>query len=129
MTISTRTPEGFPSRCPLCDAALNLEFSDPAGDAPCPHCGHLVWLSAQLLANFQHRFTETTGGAPDRITPETDLASVGASSLDTVELVLELEEEFDVSIPTEAAERIQTIGDAIRYIETQRRKKDSRDGS
>jgi len=45
MTISTRTPEGQPNRCPVCDAAFKIEPSDPAGDAPCPNCGHLVWFS------------------------------------------------------------------------------------
>ena len=42
---------------------------------------------------------------------------LGADSLDTVELVMALEEEFDVEIPDEDAEKIQTVGDAIRYIE------------
>ncbi|MGC4007341.1 MAG: acyl carrier protein [Pirellulales bacterium] len=42
---------------------------------------------------------------------------LGADSLDTVELVMELEEEFDVNIPEEEAEKIQTVGQAIDYIE------------
>ena len=42
---------------------------------------------------------------------------LGADSLDTVELVMELEEEFDIHIPEDAAEKIQTIGQAIDYIE------------
>ena len=42
---------------------------------------------------------------------------LGADSLDTVELVMELEEEFDISIPDDAAEKIQTVGQAIEYIE------------
>lgn len=43
MTISSRTPEGIPSHCPICGSELKLEFSDPAGDATCPKCGCLVW--------------------------------------------------------------------------------------
>ena len=42
---------------------------------------------------------------------------LGADSLDTVELVMEFEEEFDITIPDEEAEKIQTVGQAITYIE------------
>jgi acyl carrier protein len=42
---------------------------------------------------------------------------LGADSLDTVELVMELEEEFDITIPDDAAEKIQTVGQAVQYIE------------
>ena len=42
---------------------------------------------------------------------------LGADSLDTVELVMELEEEFDINIPDDAAEKIQTVGQAVKFIE------------
>ncbi|TWT10210.1 acyl carrier protein [Reyranella sp. CPCC 100927] len=42
---------------------------------------------------------------------------LGADSLDTVELVMAFEEEFGVEIPDDAAEKIQTVGDAIKFIE------------
>ncbi len=42
---------------------------------------------------------------------------LGADSLDTVELIMELEKAFDISIPDDAAEKISTVGDAIKYIE------------
>jgi PTS system fructose-specific IIA component/PTS system nitrogen regulatory IIA component len=44
MTLATRTPEGEPNRCPVCGKVLKLEPSEPARDAPCPHCGSLVWF-------------------------------------------------------------------------------------
>ena len=44
---------------------------------------------------------------------------LGADSLDTVELVMALEEEFDMEIPDESAEKIKTVGDAISHIEKQ----------
>jgi acyl carrier protein len=42
---------------------------------------------------------------------------LGADSLDTVELIMEFEKEFNLSIPDEEAEKIETVGDAINYIE------------
>ncbi|MFC6276141.1 acyl carrier protein [Psittacicella hinzii] len=53
----------------------------------------------------------------DRITPEASFTEdLGADSLDTVELVIALEEEFDISIPDEEAEKITTVQSAIDYI-------------
>jgi acyl carrier protein len=124
MSVSSRTPEGYPSVCPLCGAATNLEFSDPSGDAPCPSCGHLLWLSSNLLECFQRHFSQSLGVAPERITPDTAFSDLGVTSLDTVELVMEFEEEFDVSIPADVADRLETIGEAVRYLEEQRRKSD-----
>ena len=46
MTISSRTPEGQPKRCPVCRRQLRLSPSWPSADAPCPHCGSLVWFPA-----------------------------------------------------------------------------------
>ena len=42
---------------------------------------------------------------------------LGADSLDTVELIMEFEKEFNIAIPDDQAEKIQTVGDAITYIE------------
>ncbi len=51
------------------------------------------------------------------ITIETSFVNdLGADSLDIVELVMELEDEFDVSIPDDDAEKMQTVGDALKYI-------------
>ncbi len=44
---------------------------------------------------------------------------LGADSLDTVELIMEFEKEFDISIPDEEAENIQTVGQAVDYLEKQ----------
>lgn len=45
---------------------------------------------------------------------------LGADSLDTVELVMAFEEEFDVEIPDDAAEKIQTVGDAVSFISSKK---------
>ena len=53
----------------------------------------------------------------DTITMETNIGDdLGADSLDTVELIMEFEKEFEISIPDEDAEKITTVGDAINYI-------------
>ncbi len=53
----------------------------------------------------------------EQIKPEASFTDdLGADSLDTVELVMALEEEFDIEIPDEDAEKIRTVGEAIEYI-------------
>jgi len=54
----------------------------------------------------------------EEVTPQASfIDDLGADSLDTVELVMALEEEFNIEIPDEDAEKIATVGDAIKYIE------------
>ena len=53
------------------------------------------------------------------VTDEASFANdLGADSLDTVELIMEFEKEFNLSIPDEAAEKIVTVGDAVGYLES-----------
>jgi acyl carrier protein len=73
-------------------------------------------------ANIQEKVieivSEQMGVDKSEITPETSFINdLNADSLDTVELVMEFEDEFDMSIPDEEAEKIQTVGAAIDYIE------------
>ena len=53
----------------------------------------------------------------DKISPETTFEEIDADSLDVVELVMALEEEFDIEIADEAVENIKTVADIINYIE------------
>jgi acyl carrier protein len=54
---------------------------------------------------------------PEQVKPEASFANdLGADSLDTVELVMALEEEFDIEIPDEVAEQIDTVGKAVEHI-------------
>ena len=58
------------------------------------------------------------GVEASEVKPEASFTNdLGADSLDTVELIMEFEKEFGISIPDEKAETIQTVGDAISYIE------------
>ena len=57
------------------------------------------------------------GVAEDQIKPESKfIEDLGADSLDIVELIMAMEEEFQTEIPDEEAEKIRTVGDAIRYV-------------
>ncbi|MCH8924046.1 MAG: acyl carrier protein [Planctomycetes bacterium] len=76
------------------------------------------------MSAIQRQFADLLDVAVDRITADTTLADLGADSLDMVELVMELEKDFGVSIPDDVAQQIRTVGDAIRYIEEQRRKRE-----
>ena len=61
---------------------------------------------------------EQLGVNADQVTPEAKfIEDLGADSLDTVELVMALEEEFGNEIPDEQAEKLQSVGDVIKYIE------------
>ena len=54
----------------------------------------------------------------NEVTPEASFSNdLGADSLDTVELIMEFEKEFNIAIPDDQAEKIGTVGDAIAYIE------------
>ena len=91
-----------------------VEPSYPGGDSCCPSCGQLLWW-------FRDRLSRQARVAPERITLCSSFSEdIGADSLDIVELVMELEEEFGVTIPDAEADRIKTVADAIRFIEQHR---------
>src|SRR5687768_2972160 len=61
---------------------------------------------------------EQLGVNPEQVTPTASfIEDLGADSLDTVELVMAFEEEFSVEVPDEDAEKLQTVGDVVKYIE------------
>ncbi|HZL78687.1 MAG TPA: acyl carrier protein [Candidatus Limnocylindrales bacterium] len=61
---------------------------------------------------------EQLGVKPDQVTPTAKfIEDLGADSLDTVELVMALEEEFGIEVPDEQAEKLQSVGDVIKYVE------------
>ena len=73
---------------------------------------------ASVLERVTNIVSEQLGVDKDKISTDTSFVNdLGADSLDTVELVMELEEEFDINIPDDAAEKIQTVGQAVEYID------------
>lgn len=74
-------------------------------------------MSDEILAKVQKIVSEQLSVDESEVTPESSFANdLGADSLDTVELVMALEEEFDIEIPDEAAEGIATVQAAVDYI-------------
>jgi len=79
-------------------------------------------LEKEVLMSVEARVKEIIidqlGVDEGQVKPEASfIDDLGADSLDTVELVMALEEEFDIEIPDEEAEKIQSVGDAIKYVE------------
>jgi len=61
---------------------------------------------------------EQLGVKPEQVTPQAKfIEDLGADSLDTVELVMALEEEFGIEVPDEQAEKLQSVGDVIKHVE------------
>ena len=58
------------------------------------------------------------GAEEDKITEAASFMDLGADSLDTVELIMEMEEEFGIEIPDEEAEKLATVGNAVSYIDS-----------
>lgn len=73
---------------------------------------------SDIAARVKKIVVEHLGVEESKVTPEANfIDDLGADSLDTVELVMAFEEEFGVEIPDEAAEKIQTVKNAIEFIE------------
>ena len=73
---------------------------------------------AEIEGKVKQIIVDELGVDENEVTPNARfIDDLGADSLDTVELVMEFEEEFDITIPDEEAEKIQTVGQAIQYIE------------
>jgi acyl carrier protein len=70
-----------------------------------------------LMDRVKKIIVEQLGVDESEVTPEAHfLDDLGADSLDTVELILSFEEEFDISIPDEDAEKLETVGKAVKYL-------------
>jgi acyl carrier protein len=122
---------------------LKIKANVPFGDKPCKGRNKSCTkkISCILLFSFKSVFfavvftklqfkmsaiatkvtkiiVEKLGVDESEVTPEASFTNdLGADSLDTVELIMEFEKEFNVSIPDDQAENIQTVGQAITYLE------------
>lgn len=75
-------------------------------------------MAVNIKEKVKQIIVDKLGADENEVTPTANFTNdLGADSLDTVELIMELEEVFGINIPDEAAEKISTVGDAIKYIE------------
>ncbi len=73
---------------------------------------------SDIAAKVKEIIVDKLGVDESEVTPEASFTNdLGADSLDTVELIMEFEKEFNIGIPDDHAETISTVGDAIKYIE------------
>lgn len=74
-------------------------------------------MAENIEARVKEIIVNELGVEPEKVTEDASfIEDLGADSLDTVELVMAFEEEFGIEIPDEDAEKLQTVGDAIRYL-------------
>jgi len=73
---------------------------------------------SDIASRVKGIIVDKLGVDENEVSPEASFTNdLGADSLDTVELIMEFEKDFDISIPDEEAEKIATVGDAISYVE------------
>lgn len=107
--ISSRTPEGSPNRCPVCGNHVWIEPSKMFGDAPCPHCGSLIWFLSlptktylfspeeadEIRERLFGRIADKLGvDKEDLMSSKSFLSDISADSLDIVEMLMDMEEEL-----------------------------------
>ncbi len=72
---------------------------------------------AEIAAKVKKIIIDKLGVDESEVSNEASFTNdLGADSLDTVELIMEFEKEFDIAIPDEEAEKIETVGDAVSYL-------------
>ncbi|MCT7903997.1 Acyl carrier protein [Candidatus Ornithobacterium hominis] len=73
---------------------------------------------SDITSRVKAIIVDKLGVEESEVTPEASFTNdLGADSLDTVELIMEFEKEFDIQIPDDQAEKISTVGQAVQYIE------------
>ena len=76
-------------------------------------------MSVDIEAQIKDAIVEKLGVEESKVTSNASFINdLGADSLDTVELIMELENRFNIQIPDEDQEKIQTVGDAITYVKS-----------
>ncbi len=76
---------------------------------------------SEIAERVKNIVVDKLGVEPEKVNESASFVTdLGADSLDTVELIMDFEKEFEITIPDEAAEKIKTVGDAIAYVEAQK---------
>jgi len=91
-------------------------FSKSISFAPCLTKNNVDM--SDIATRVKSIIVDKLGVDENEVTPEASFTNdLGADSLDTVELIMEFEKEFNIAIPDDQAEKIGTVGEAIKYIE------------
>ncbi|MDE6158268.1 MAG: acyl carrier protein [Muribaculaceae bacterium] len=73
---------------------------------------------SEIADRVKNIVVDKLGVEPEKVTEEAAfITDLGADSLDTVELIMDFEKEFGITIPDEEAEKIKTVGDAVAFVE------------
>ena len=84
------------------------------------HLKSKFYTMSNIAEKVKEIIVEKLGVEEAEVTPEASFTNdLGADSLDTVELIMEFEKVFDISIPDDQAENIQTVGQAVSYLESE----------
>lgn len=113
-----KRPVEFP---PTTEAIPRTKANDgPIHSTDVPTVGELAAAdprTAKIMVKVRKIISEHLGVTEDKVVPAADLRKdLGADSLDTVELIMAFEEEFNISIKDEDAEEIRTVGDAVQTV-------------
>ena len=77
-----------------------------------------IKIMSDIASRVKAIIVEKLGVDESEVTPEASFTNdLGADSLDTVELIMEFEKEFNIAIPDDQAEKITTVGDTVKFIE------------
>jgi acyl carrier protein len=130
-TISSRTPEGEPAQCPVCNALVCIEPSQPSGDAPCPNCGTLLWLYRSSTATQLYEsntvapirdhilqiISNSSGILKERIDLSKSFIENGMDSFDLLDFFFELEHNFEIELSSDAFQEFnKSIGAMVDYL-------------
>ena len=111
--------ESAPPELACASARAILRAKRPRGFPRNAAHGDTHVTESEIEAKVTEIVSKQMGVDESKITRDTSFVNdLNADSLDTVELVMELEDEFETSIPDEDAEKIQTVGQAVEYIST-----------
>jgi acyl carrier protein len=116
-----RAPHPLESRGPSPGADFPLDLRPALGltqDRRRPLKKRAQTFMSDTLERVRKIVIEHLDADPEKVTEKASfIDDLGADSLDNVELVMAFEEEFDIEIPDDAAEHIQTVGDAVKFID------------
>ena len=93
------------ANCPCCNADLLVDARKRFGITACPECGRFIWWLSRSGEGSSPIFSADFHNLKDE-----------ADSLDTVELIVALEEEFGMEIPDEDAEKLKSVEDVLEYF-------------